>query len=328
MRVLVTGGAGYIGGQTCKALAQAGHGPIVLDNLSTGHRSAVKWGPIIEGDLGDRDLVNGILRDYRIEGVLHFAASLLVGESMANPQKYFWNNFVNTLGLLDAMKANGVKHIVFSSSAATYGNPEKAPIPEDHPQRPVNPYGESKLFMERALHWYGVAYGLGWMALRYFNAAGADLEGQIGEEHDPETHLVPLVVQSALGQRPAVEIYGTDYPTPDGTAIRDFIHVADLAEAHVLALEHLAKGGKSTALNLGTGKGTSVLEVIKAVEKLSKSSVPAKKGPRRAGDPAVLVADPGKAHRILGWRPRHSDLHTIIESAWAWHSSKGQSIQR
>jgi UDP-glucose-4-epimerase GalE len=324
MRVLVTGGAGYIGSQTAKALAEAGHGPIVLDNLSTGHRSAVKWGPFIEGDLADRDLLDKIFRDHRVEGVLHFAASLLVGESMSNPQKYFWNNDVNTLGLLDAMKTHQVKHIVFSSSAATYGDPEKVPIPEDHPQRPVNPYGESKLFMERALHWYGVAYGLRWMALRYFNAAGADLEGEIGEEHDPESHLVPLVIQAALGQRAAVEIYGTDYPTPDGTAIRDFIHVTDLADAHVRALEHLAKGGESTALNLGTGKGHSVLEVIDAVGKLAKEQVPAKKGPRRAGDPAVLVADPSKAQRVLGWRPRHSDLKTVVQSAWTWHSSKGQ----
>lgn len=324
MKVLVTGGAGYIGSHTAKALAEAGHSPIVLDDLSTGHRSAVKWGPLIEGDLGDRELVNSILRDYQIEGVLHFAACLLVGESMTNPQKYFWNNDVSTLGLLDAMKANGVKNIVFSSSAATYGNPEKVPIPEDHPQKPVNPYGESKLFVERMLKWYGSAYGLQWMALRYFNAAGADLAGEIGEAHDPESHLLPLVIQAALGQRPAVEIYGSDYPTPDGTAIRDFIHVNDLADAHVRALEHLAKNGESTALNLGTGQGHSVLEVIDAVGKFAKQEVPAKKAPRRAGDPAVLVADPGKAERVLGWRPRHSDLETVVRSAWQWHSSQGQ----
>ncbi len=322
MRVLVTGGAGYIGSHTAKALAEAGHGPIVLDDLSTGHRSAVKWGPFIEGDLGDRELVDKIIRDDRIEGVLHFAACLLVGESMTNPQKYFWNNDVSTLGLLDAMKANGVQNIVFSSSAATYGNPEKVPIPEDHPQKPVNPYGESKLFVERMLHWYGAAYGLRWMALRYFNAAGADPAGEIGEEHHPETHLLPLVAQAALGERASVEIYGADYPTPDGTAIRDFIHVTDLADAHVRALEQLAKGGESAALNLGTGKGHSVLEVIEAVGKLAKKEVPAKKGPRRAGDPAVLVADPGNARRVLGWRPRHSDLETVVQSAWAWHSSK------
>ncbi|HVA02063.1 MAG TPA: UDP-glucose 4-epimerase GalE [Terriglobia bacterium] len=325
MRVLVTGGAGYIGSHTAKALAQAGHEPVVLDNLSAGHRSAVKWGPFIEGDLNDSDLLNKIMQDGRIEGVLHFAASLLVGESMTDPQKYFWNNDVNTLKLLDAMKANQVKHIVFSSSAATYGDPQKVPMPEDHPQRPVNPYGESKLFMERALHWYGVAYGLRWMALRYFNAAGADLDGELGEEHDPEKHLIPLILQAALGEAPPVEVYGTDYPTPDGTAIRDFIHVTDLGEAHVLALEHLAKGGESTALNLGTGQGHSVLEVIAAAGKVSRCPIPSKNGPRRAGDPAVLVADPSKAQKVLGWRPRFSDVETVLGSAWAWHSKNPQA---
>jgi UDP-glucose-4-epimerase GalE len=325
MRVLVTGGAGYIGSQTAKALAQAGHEPVVLDNLSTGHRWAVKWGPFIAGDLADRELVGKVLREHRIEGVLHFAASIQVGESMANPQKYFWNNDVNTLVLLDAMKAGEVKHIVFSSSAAIYGDPEKVPIPEDHPQRPVNPYGESKLFMERALHWYGVAYGVGWMALRYFNAAGADLDGEIGEEHDPESHLIPLVMGAALGQRPAVEVYGNDYPTPDGTPIRDYIHVSDLAEAHVLALQHLAEGGESAALNLGTGQGHSVREVIAAVSKVSKGEAPARTGPRRAGDSAVLVADPAKALRMLGWQPRYSDLDTIVQSAWKWHAKHPKS---
>jgi len=324
MRVLVTGGAGYIGSQTAKALAQAGHETIVLDDLSTGHRAAVKWGPFIEGDLGNKELLKKIFTDHRIEAVLHFAASLLVGESMVNPQKYFWNNVVNTLVLLDAMKAHEVKHIVFSSSAATYGNPEKVPIPEDHPKRPVNPYGESKLCMERAIRWYGAAYGLRGVALRYFNAAGADLDGDIGEEHDPESHLIPLVVLAALGQRPAVEIYGTDYPTPDGTAIRDFIHVVDLADAHVRALDYLVAGGESTELNLGTGQGHSVREVVSSVGKLSKGPVPARDAPRRAGDPAVLVADPGKAQETLGWHPRHSDLDAIIQSAWKWHSSKGR----
>jgi len=324
MRVLVTGGAGYIGSQTAKALAQAGHETVVLDDLSTGHRAAVKWGPFIEGDLGNKELLEKIFKHHRIEAVLHFAASLLVGESMVNPQKYFWNNVVNTLVLLDTMKAREVKHIVFSSSAATYGNPEKVPIPEDHPQRPVNPYGESKLCMERAIRWYGVAYGLHGVALRYFNAAGADLEGELGEEHDPESHLLPLVVQAALGQRPAVEIYGTDYPTPDGTAIRDFIHVVDLADAHVRALDYLAAGGKSTELNLGTGQGHSVREVVASVGKLCDGRVPANDGPRRAGDPAVLVADPSKAQQALGWHAQHSDLDTIIQSAWKWHSSKGR----
>ena len=324
MRVLVTGGAGYIGSHTAKGLARAGHETVVLDNFSTGHREAVKWGPFIEGDLGDKELLGKVFKDHRIEAVLHFAASLLVGESMTNPQKYFWNNVVNTLVLLDTMKARGVKYIVFSSSAATYGNPEKVPLTEDHPKNPVNPYGESKLCMERAIQWYGVAYGLRWTALRYFNAAGADLEGELGELHDPETHLIPLVVQAALGQRPSVDIYGTDYPTPDGTAIRDFIHVVDLADAHVRALEYLVAGGESAALNLGTGQGHSVREVVAGVGKLCNGRVPAHDAPRRAGDPAVLVADPSKARQLLGWRPQHSDLDAIIQSAWKWHSSKGK----
>jgi UDP-glucose-4-epimerase GalE len=324
MRVLVTGGAGYIGSQTAKALARAGHEGVVLDNLVTGHREAVKWGPFIEGDLGDKELLANVFKEHRIEAVIHFAASLLVGESVTNPQKYFWNNVVNTLRLLDAMKAWGVKHIVFSSSAAVYGNPEKLPITEDHPKSPVSPYGDSKLCMERAIHWYCVAYGLRGAALRYFNAAGADLEGELGEEHDPESHLIPLVVKAALGQRTDVEVYGTDYPTPDGTAIRDYIHVVDLADAHVRALEYLADGGESTELNLGTGEGHSVREVVAGAGKLCDGRVPAKDAPRRGGDPAVLVADPSKARQVLGWQPQHSDLDTIIESAWKWHSSKGR----
>lgn len=324
MRVLVTGGAGYIGSQTAKALIKAGHETVVVDNLVTGHREAVKWGMFVEGDLGNKELLTKILKEQRIEAVLHFAASLLVGESVANPQKYFWNNVVNTLILLDVMKACGVKAIVFSSSAAVYGNPEKAPIPEEHPMRPVNPYGDSKLCMERAIRWYCGAYGLRGVALRYFNAAGADLEGELGEEHDPETHLIPLVITAALGQRPEVEVYGTDYPTPDGTAIRDYIHVVDLADAHVRALEYLLAGGESTELNLGTGEGLSVREVVASVDKLCGGRVPAKDGPRRAGDPAVLVADPSKALRILGWRPQYSDLDTIVQSAWKWHSSRGR----
>lgn len=321
MRVLVTGGAGYIGSQTAKALARAGYEVVVLDNLATGHREAVKWGPLIEGNLGDKELLAKIFREQQIEAVLHFAASLLVGESMADPQKYFWNNVVNTLVLLDAMKAGRVKHIVFSSSAAVYGSPEKVPIPENHSMRPVSPYGDSKLSMERAIHWYGVAYGLRGVSLRYFNAAGADLDGELGEGHDPESHLIPLVVKAALRQRPEVEIFGTDYPTPDGTAIRDYIHVVDLADAHVRALEYLAAGGATTELNLGTGEGHSVREVVVGVGKLCGGQVPAKDAPRRAGDPAVLVADPTKARQLLDWQPQYSDLDTIIQSAWKWHSS-------
>jgi UDP-glucose-4-epimerase GalE len=324
MRVLVTGGAGYIGSQTAKALAAEGYEPVVLDNLNTGHRWAVQWGPFVEGDLCNAELLSKVIKDHHIEAVLHFAASLLVAESVSNPQKYFMNNVVNTLRLLDAMKTHEVRYIVFSSSAATYGNPQKVPIPEDHPQRPVNPYGETKLTMERALDWYGVAYKLRWMGLRYFNAAGADPDGQLGEDHDPETHLIPVVIEAALGLRPAAEIFGTDYPTPDGTAIRDFIHIADLADAHVRALKHLVAGGANMALNLGTGVGNSVREVISSVEKLTNHTVPTRDAPRRPGDPAVLVADPSKAQLKLQWHPRFSDMDTIIRSAWAWHVSRAQ----
>ncbi|HTS69425.1 MAG TPA: UDP-glucose 4-epimerase GalE [Terriglobia bacterium] len=323
MRVLVTGGAGYIGSHAAKALAKAGHEPLVLDNLTAGHRWAVKWGPLLEWDLADTELLPQFLEKERVEAVLHFAASLLVGESVEKPRKYFWNNVVNTLRLLDAMMAAGVKRIVFSSSAAVYGNPLKVPIPEDHPKEPVNPYGETKLAMERALQWYGNAYGVQWIALRYFNAAGADPEGELGECHDPEAHLIPLTVQAALGRRPQVELYGTDYPTSDGTAVRDYIHVTDLSDAHVRALEHLADGGESQALNLGTGQGCSVREVIQAVGKVSPLPVPFRDGPRRAGDPAVLVADASHAAKILGWKPQRSDLMSIIRDAWNWHSKGG-----
>ena len=325
MRVLVTGGAGYIGSHTAKALARAGHEPLVLDNLTSGHRWAVKWGALLEQDLGDTAALLQVLRKERIEAVMHFAASLLVGESVRDPRKYFWNNVVNTLRLLDAMMEAGVKLIVFSSSAAVYGEPEKVPIPEDHPTKPVNPYGETKLMMERALKWYGDAYGVRWMALRYFNAAGADPDGELGEDHDPETHLIPLVVQAALGRRPRVEIFGTDYTSPDGTAIRDYIHVTDLADAHVRALEHLARDGSSGPLNLGTGQGHTVREVIAAVEKIAP--VPVREAPRRAGDAPSLVADSRHASSVLGWTPQRSSLEEIVRSAWAWHSKHTKAPQ-
>ncbi len=321
MRVLVTGGAGYIGSHTAKALAKAGHEPVVLDNLSSGHRWAVKWGPFLDRDLASTEGLRPFLEKERVEAVLHFAAHLLVGESVRNPRKYYWNNVVNTLRLLDVMLEAGIKRMVFSSSAATYGNPQKVPIPEDHPKEPVNPYGETKLAMERALQWYGNAYGMKWVVLRYFNAAGADPEGELGECHDPEAHLIPLTIQATLGQRPHVEIYGTDYPTPDGTAVRDYIHVTDLADAHVRALEYLAGGGASRALNLGTGQGYSVREVIQAVGKVSSRPVPFREGPRRAGDPPILIADARLAGEVLGWKPQHSQLQTIIRDAWNWHSA-------
>ncbi len=323
MRALVTGGAGYIGSETAKVLANAGHEPVVLDNLSTGHRWAVKWGPFVEGDLADAELLRRTLSDYRIEAVLHFAAVALVGESLREPREYFRNNMANTLNLLEAMLDTGVNRLVFSSSAATYGDPQKIPIPENHPQLPVNPYGESKLMVERALKWYGQAYGLGWISLRYFNAAGAG-DSELGEDHEIETHLIPLTIQATLGRRPFVEIYGADYPTPDGTAIRDYVHVTDLAEAHVLALEHLTRGGESQALNLGTGQGHSVREVIGAVGKVAARAVPVREGPRRGGDPPVLVADACRAATLLGWKPRFPELDAIVESAWHWHVASGR----
>jgi UDP-arabinose 4-epimerase len=322
MRVLVTGGAGYIGSQTAKALASSGFDPVVLDNFTSGHRWAVKWGTLVEGDLADEKLLRRVFESNRIGAVIHFAGVIQVGESMRDPQKYFTVNATATLALLAAMRAAGVKHIVFSSSAAIYGNPDVVPIPESHPARPLNPYGESKLFVERALHWYGLAYDLRWVALRYFNACGADPDGELGEEHDPESHLIPLVIAAALGRRPAIEVFGTDYPGPDGTAIRDYIHVVDLASAHVKALHHLLDGGESCALNLGSGRGHTVREVITAVSRASgKDSFPVRDAPRREGDAPSLVADASLAHKVLGWDPQYSSLDTIVRSAWNWHSS-------
>jgi UDP-glucose-4-epimerase GalE len=322
MNILVTGGAGYIGSQTAKVLAASGHLPVVIDNMTNGHDWAVKWGPLESGDLGDADFLNAVFERHRIDAVIHFAASAYVGESMTNPRKYFRNNTVNTLNLLDTMVDHGTVHIVFSSSCATYGVPERVPIDEAHPQAPVNPYGESKLFVERILHWYGVAYGVRSVPLRYFNAAGADPDGEIGEVHDPETHLIPLAIDAAQGVRPPVSVFGTDYPTPDGTAIRDYIHVADLAEAHVRALDYLTDGGVTTAINLGTGKGHSVREVIAAVEQVAGRPVPHVDSPRRAGDPPRLVAEARKAGEVLGWTPRYPELCTIVEHAWRWHTRR------
>lgn len=318
MRILVTGGAGYIGSHTAKQLAREGHEPVVLDNLSTGHRWAIRWGPLIEGDLADTGLVRQVLREYRIEGVLHFAASAYVGESMINPRAYFRNNVAGSLSLLDAMLESNVRRIVFSSSCATYGVPESLPIREDQRQLPTNPYGESKLFVERILRWYGEAYGLQWAALRYFNAAGADLDGELGEEHDPETHLIPRAIYAALGLLPHLSVYGTDYPTPDGTAVRDYIHVTDLAQAHLRALLHLQQGGSGLALNLGTGVGVSVRDIVQTVQAITGRVVPVINEPRRAGDPPELVASSGQAKRVLGWQPHYTDVRVMVESAWRW----------
>jgi UDP-arabinose 4-epimerase len=320
--VLVTGGAGYIGSHACKVLARAGYCPVVFDNLSRGHREAVRWGPLVEGDLVERAKVVAALEQHRVSVVMHFAAYAYVGESVTDPALYYANNLGGSLTLLDAMREVGIDKIVFSSTCATYGTPAQVPIRETMPQLPVNPYGETKLAIERALHWYGEAYGLRWVSLRYFNAAGADPEGEIGERHEPETHLVPLVLEAALGDRQRIDIYGTDYPTPDGTAIRDYIHVQDLAEAHLRALELLLAGGQSAALNLGTGRGHSVREVIRAAEAVSGKSIPCRETARRPGDPPVLVADAGLAAELLGWRAQVSDLDTIVRTALAWHMSR------
>ncbi len=319
MNILVTGGAGYIGSHTAKLLAQNKHTPISFDNLDRGHEWAVKWGPLVCGDLGDRELVMQTIRQHKIEAVIHFAAHSQVGESMEKPEIYFRNNVINTLTLLEAIHTTGVRYIVFSSSAAVYGNPEKSPIEESHPRQPINPYGESKAFVENMLYWYGVAHGLKWSALRYFNAAGADSDTEIGEDHTPESHLIPLVIQALLGKRPHIGIFGTDYDTPDGTAIRDYIHVTDLADAHLKALEYLQQGGESTVFNLGTGNGYSVRDVIQSAERVSGKKIPVKETPRRAGDPPVLVASSAKAKKILKWKPQYSDLDTIMKTALRWH---------
>jgi UDP-arabinose 4-epimerase len=320
--ILIVGGAGYIGSHTAKAVARAGLQAVVLDNLVYGHRSASRWGPLVEGDIADRPLVDRVFREHRVTAVIHFAAYAYVGESVEHPRKYFHNNVTGTLALLDAMVDHGIRDIVFSSTCATYGEPVKVPMTEDHPQKPINPYGETKLAVERILHWYGRAYALRYAALRYFNAAGADPEGEIGEDHDPETHLIPLAIGAALGRAPELKIFGTDYPTPDGTAIRDYIHVADLAEAHLLALGRLEKGDRALALNLGTGQGHSVREVIASVEKVSGRKVPRVEVGRRTGDPPALVADASRAQQSLGWRPKYAELDTIVEHAFRWQEKR------
>ena len=327
MSILIVGGAGYIGSQTAKLVAAAGHRPVVFDNLVYGHRWAVKWGPLVEGDLADPAAIRRALVEHQVTAVIHFAAYAYVGESMTDPGKYFRNNVAGTINLLDAMVATRVRDVVFSSTCATYGDPQRIPIDEDHPQQPVNAYGETKLAVERMLHWYGQAHGLRYAALRYFNAAGADPDGEIGEDHQPETHLIPLAIGAAHGQGGPLSIFGTDYPTPDGTAVRDYIHVADLAQAHLLALAALAKDAAPLRLNLGTGRGSSVREVIAAVERASGRSVPAREVGRRAGDPPVLVADARRAGERLGWKPRHPDLDTIVAHAVGWYRRQPEKTQ-
>lgn len=317
-RVLVTGGAGFIGSHCCKALAKAGREPVVYDDLSRGHTDAVRWGPLVEGDLRDRDLLAKTLAEYDIGAVIHFAALAYVGESVGEPERYYDVNLGGMTALLSAMEGAGIDKIVFSSSCATYGTPARLPISEDLPQAPINPYGRTKLICEWMLDDAQVAHDLRFAALRYFNAAGADPEGEIGERHDPETHLIPLVLMAASGQAGPLKIFGTDYPTPDGTCIRDYIHVDDLARAHLLALDHLEKGGESVKLNLGTGRGASIHEVVAAVARVTGRKVPYELAPRRPGDPAELTADPSKAAEVLGFTARYRDLDEIVAHAAPW----------
>lgn len=317
MNVLVTGGAGYIGSHTCKALAQAGHVPVSFDNLSTGHADNVRWGPLRVGDILDPDALDMTLDQFRPEVVIHFAALAYVGESVVHPDAYYRVNTVGTLTLLDAMRRHGVTAIILSSSCATYGIPARLPITEDTPQNPINPYGFSKLVAERLAADYGHAYGLRWAALRYFNAAGADPDGELGERHEPETHAIPLAIGAALGIAPPFAILGSDYPTPDGTALRDYVHVSDLADAHVRAIDYLAHAAGG-AFNLATGRASSVLEIIAAVEATVGRPVPVVRAQRRPGDPPALYADAALATELLGWRPRYSDVGTMVDTAASW----------
>lgn len=318
MTVLVTGGAGYIGSHACKSLYRNGLRPVVFDNLSTGHRKAVKWGPLVVGDLADVKTLDRAFTEHKPVAVLHFAAKALVVESMRDPSLYYSNNTVGTLNLLDAMRRHGVQNIVFSSTCAVYGNPIRLPLDEEHPLQPISPYGRSKRMVEEILRDYESAYGLRSVCLRYFNAAGADLEGELGEDHTPETHLIPSLLLAALGKREPLVIYGDDFATRDGTAIRDYIHVSDLADAHVAALRYLQRGGKGTAINLGTGRGSSIREVLASAQRIG-CPIPHRFDARRLGEPAELTAQAARAHELLGWIPQHT-LDTSLETAWRWFS--------
>lgn len=320
MRLLVTGGAGYIGSHVVSALLDAGHEPIVYDNLSTGHRAAVGSAQLIEGDTRDVERLTRALKNHRVNGVIHLAALSIVGDSVRQPSAYFDNNVVGSLRLLDAMRIAEVPWLVFSSTAAVYGNPGKTPIDEDALLEPANPYGESKLMVEKILRWYERAYGLRSVSLRYFSAAGADPSGSIGEDHRPETHLIPLAFQVALGRRDELTVFGTDYPTADGTAIRDYVHVWDLAQAHIAAMKYLQHGGATRSFNLGNARGYSVMEIVKSVERVAGRPIRVRMAPRREGDPAILVASARRAEVLLGWRPRF-DLEAILETAWQWHAA-------
>ncbi|GMK42064.1 UDP-glucose 4-epimerase GalE [Paenibacillus sp. CCS19] len=321
MAVLVTGGAGYIGSHTVAALLERGEEIVVVDNLQQGHREAVLGGKLYEGDLRDEAFLDQVFKENSIDAVIHFAANSLVGESMTNPGKYYHNNVYGTLCLLEAMNKNGVKRIVFSSTAATYGEPERVPIDEHDRTVPTNAYGETKLAMEKMMKWFDTAHGIRYVSLRYFNAAGAHASGKIGEDHSPETHLIPIVLQAALGQRPHISVFGDDYPTEDGTCIRDYIHVSDLADAHVLAVDRLRRGEDSAVYNLGNGQGFSVKQVIDIARTVTEREIPVVMEARRAGDPAVLIASSERARKELGWQPKRDKLDDIIRSAWQWHSA-------
>jgi UDP-glucose 4-epimerase len=328
MAILVLGGAGYIGSHAVNQLITKGYQVVVVDNLLTGHRQAVHSdATFYEGDIRDKTFLQGVFEKETIDGVIHFAASSLVGESVEKPLKYFNNNVYGMQILLEVMKENDVKNIVFSSTAATYGEPEQSPITEETPTNPKNPYGESKLMMEKMMRWCDEAYGMKYVALRYFNVAGAKADSSIGEDHDPETHLVPIILQVALGQRQELAIFGDDYDTPDGTCIRDYVHVEDLIAAHILALEYLKKGNDSNFFNLGSNNGYSVKEMLDAAREVTKKEIPAKVAPRRAGDPSTLVASSEKAKAILGWEPQYTDVKEIIETAWNWHVSHPEGYQ-
>jgi UDP-glucose 4-epimerase len=320
MNILVCGGAGYIGSNMTEMLVRAGHHPVVLDNLSKGHRAAVRHAELVHGDFGNLDFTIGVLRQYRIEAVMHFAAFIEVGESVEVPLRYYDNNVCRTRTLLEAMEKTGIEKFVFSSTAAVYGMPSIIPIREDLPKNPINPYGETKWAVERMCHFQSQTGRLRYAALRYFNACGAGFDAQFGEDHRPESHLIPLIIQAAMGRRPSVKIFGTDYPTPDGTCIRDYIHVEDLCSAHLLALEQLANH-REQVYNLGNGTGYSVRQVIDTVRRVSGRSFRVEEAPRRPGDPPVLTADASKAVRELGWKTRYSDLETIVESAWKFHTA-------
>ncbi len=321
-QVLVVGGAGYIGSHMVWLLGQKGVDVVTLDNLSSGHRDAVKHGRFVHGDIADRLVLDKVFSENRFDAVMHFASFIQVGESVQDPAKYYQNNVANTLNLLNAMRAHNVQRFIFSSTAAIFGEPQYSPIDEKHPRQPINPYGRSKLMIEQALADYDHAYGLKSVCLRYFNAAGAHPDALLGERHDPETHLIPLVLQAASGRRREITVFGRDYDTPDGTCVRDYIHILDLAEAHWLALEYLDRGGATTAFNLGNGAGYSVEEVIRTVARVTGKQVPVVDGPRRDGDPAQLVADSSRIKSELGWVPAYADLDRIVEHAWAWEKGR------